>query len=165
MAFISSRALRSYGHVSVQTTEVPEGIEQWPASAGGAHGDIYDHQYRMENSMNNKIYKMSFSKLYSLLIEKAEKKGRTRDEMDEITCWLTGYSKEQIDEFLIKDIEYGEFFLNAPQLNENRKKITGKICGIRVEEIEEPLMQEIRYLDKLVDELAKGKSLDKILRK
>ncbi|MCI7802906.1 MAG: DUF2200 domain-containing protein [Floccifex porci] len=115
--------------------------------------------------MNNKIYKMSFSKLYSLLIEKAEKKGRTRDEMDEITCWLTGYSKEQIDEFLIKDIEYGEFFLNAPQLNENRKKITGKICGIRVEEIEEPLMQEIRYLDKLVDELAKGKSLDKILRK
>lgn len=84
---------------------------------------------------------------------------------NEITCWLTGYSKEQIDEFLIKDIEYGEFFLNAPQLNENRKKITGKICGIRVEEIEEPLMQEIRYLDKLVDELAKGKSLDKILRK
>ena len=78
---------------------------------------------------------------------------------------LKGKIKEQIDEFLIKDIEYGEFFLNAPQLNENRKKITGKICGIRVEEIEEPLMQEIRYLDKLVDELAKGKSLDKILRK
>ena len=115
--------------------------------------------------MNNKIYKMSFSKLYSLLIAKAEKKGRTRYEMDEITCWLTGYSKEQIDEFLIKDIEYGEFFLNAPQLNPNRKMITGKICGIRVEEIEEPLMQEIRYLDKLVDELARGKTLEKILRK
>ena len=78
---------------------------------------------------------------------------------------LKGKIKEQIDEFLIKDIEYGEFFLNAPQLNPNRKMITGKICGIRVEEIEEPLMQEIRYLDKLVDELARGKTLEKILRK
>ena len=114
---------------------------------------------------NNKIYKMSFSKIYPLLIAKAEKKGRTRDEIDTITCWLTGYSKEQIADFLVNDVEYGEFFLNAPQLNPNRKMITGKICGIRVEEIEEPLMQEIRYLDKLVDELAKGKSLDKILRK
>lgn len=114
---------------------------------------------------NNKIYKMSFSKVYLLLIAKAEKKGRTRDEIDEITCWLTGYSKEQIADFLVNDVEYGELFLNAPQLNPNRKMITGKICGIRVEEIEEPLMQEIRYLDKLVDELAKGKSMDKILRK
>lgn len=114
---------------------------------------------------NNKIYKMSFSKVYLLLIAKAEKKGRTKDEIDEITCWLTGYSKEQIADFLVNDVEYGEFFLNAPQLNPNRKMITGKICGIRVEEIEEPLMQEIRYLDKLVDELAKGKTLEKILRK
>ena len=88
--------------------------------------------------MNNKIYKMSFSKVYPLLIAKAEKKGRTRDEIDEITCWLTGYSKEQIADFLVNDVEYGEFFLNAPQLNPNRKMITGKICGIRVEEIEEP---------------------------
>ena len=114
---------------------------------------------------NNKIYKMSFSKVYPLLIAKAEKKGRTRDEIDEITCWLTGYNKEQIADFLVNDVEYGEFFLNAPQLNPNRKMITGKICGIRVEEIEEPLMQEIRYLDKLVDELARGKTLEKILRK
>ena len=114
---------------------------------------------------NNKIHKMSFSKVYPLLIAKAEKKGRTRDEIDEITCWLTGYSKEQIADFLVNDVEYGEFFLNAPQLNPNRKMITGKICGIRVEEIEEPLMQEIRYLDKLVDELARGKTLEKILRK
>lgn len=114
---------------------------------------------------NNKIYKMSFSKVYSLLIAKVEKKGRTRDEIDEITCWLTGYSQEQIAAFLVNDIAYGEFFLNAPQLHPNRKMITGKICGIRVEDIEEPLMQEIRYLDKLVDELARGKTLEKILRK
>ena len=114
---------------------------------------------------NNKIYKMSFSKVYPLLIAKAEKKGRTRDEIDEITCWLTGYSKEQIADFLTDGIAYGEFFLKAPRLNPNRKMITGKICGVRVEEIEDPLMQEICYLDKLVDELAKGKSMDKILRK
>ncbi|MGN0358834.1 DUF2200 domain-containing protein [Anaerostipes faecalis] len=114
---------------------------------------------------NNKIYKMSFSKVYPLLIAKAEKKGQTRDEIDEITCWLTGYNKEQIADFLVNDVEYGEFFLKAPQLNPDRKMITGKICGIRVEEIEEPLMQEIRYLDKLVDELARGKTLEKILRK
>ena len=114
---------------------------------------------------NNKIYKMSFSKVYLLLIAKAEKKWRTRDEIDEIICWLTGYGKEQVADFLVNDVEYGEFFLNAPELNPNRKMITGKICGVRVEEIEDPLMQEIRYLDKLVDELAKGKSMDKILRK
>jgi len=113
---------------------------------------------------NDRIYKMSFSKVYPLLIAKAEKKGRTREEIDQITCWLTGYSKMQIADFLLNDIAYGDFFLNAPKLNPNRKMITGKICGIRVEEIEEPLMQEIRYLDKLVDELAKGKPMEKILR-
>ena len=114
---------------------------------------------------NNKIYSMSFSKVYPLLIAKAEKKGRTRDEVDQITCWLTGYSKDQIADFLVHDVAYGDFFLNAPELNPNRKIITGKISGVRVEEIEEPLMQEIRYLDKLVDELAKGKSMEKILIK
>lgn len=114
---------------------------------------------------NNKIYSMSFSKVYPFLIAKAEKKGRTRDEVDQITCWLTGYSKDQIADFLVHDVAYGDFFLNAPELNPNRKIITGKICGVRVEEIEEPLMQEIRYLDKLVDELAKGKSMEKILIK
>lgn len=113
---------------------------------------------------NSKVYQMSFSKIYAMLIAKVEKKGRTREEMDRVTCWLTGYSKEQIEELLIQDIAYGDFFLNAPELNPNRKMITGKICGVRVEEIEEPLMQEIRYLDKLVDELAKGKPLEKILR-
>lgn len=114
---------------------------------------------------NNKVYQMSFAKIYPMLIAKVEKKGRTRDEIDQVTCWLTGYSKEQIADLLIRDIAYGDFFLNAPELNPNRKMITGKICGVRVEEIEEPLMQEIRYLDKLVDELAKGKALEKILRK
>lgn len=114
---------------------------------------------------NDKIYRMSFSKVYPLLVAKCEKKGRTRDEVDQVTCWLTGYSKDQVSDFLVHDVTYGDFFLGAPELNPNRKKITGKICGVRVEEIEEPLMQEIRYLDKLVDELAKGKSMEKILRK
>ena len=114
---------------------------------------------------NNKVYQMSFAKIYSLLLAKAERKGRTKDELDEIICWLTGYSAEQITDLLTNDITYGDFFLNAPQLNPERKLIKGKICGISVEDIAEPLMQEIRYLDKLVDELAKGKSMEKILRK
>lgn len=112
-----------------------------------------------------KIYEMLFSKLYPMLIAKAERKGRTRAEVDEITCWLTGYTSEKLNELLQSDITYGDFFRNAPELNPNRKLIKGTICGIRVENIEEPLMQEIRYLDKLVDELAKGKSMKKILRK
>lgn len=107
---------------------------------------------------------MPFAKLYPMLVAKAEKKGRTRAEVDEITCWLTGYSKENLNEFLKGGITYGDFFLQAPEPNPNRKLIKGVICGIRVENIEDPLMQEIRYLDKLVDELAKGKPLEKILR-
>ena len=113
---------------------------------------------------NEKIYGMSFAKIYPLLLAKAEKKGRTRAEVDEVTCWLTGYSKENLNELMESDITYGDFFLQAPELNPNRKLIKGVVCGIRVEDIEEPLMQEIRYLDKLVDELAKGKALEKILR-
>ena len=84
--------------------------------------------------------------------------------MDEIIRWLTGYKQEELDQMSVSEIGYGEFFQNAPELNENRKKIKGAVCGVRVEEIEEPLMQEIRYLDKLVDELAKGKQMEKILR-
>lgn len=114
---------------------------------------------------NEKVYNMSFAKVYPLLIAKAEKKGRTRVEVDEIACWLTGYSKQDIEVCIEKGTTYGDFFRNAPTLNENRKLITGKICGISVENIEEPLMQNIRYLDKLVDELAKGKPMEKILRK
>lgn len=113
---------------------------------------------------NEKIYGMSFARLYPMLVAKAEKKGRTKAEVDEIACWLTGYSKEKLDELLKCDIAYGDFFLQAPELNPNRRLIKGVVCGVRVENIEEPLMQEIRYLDKLVDELAKGKALEKILR-
>ncbi len=113
---------------------------------------------------NEKIYSMSFARLYPMLVAKAEKKGRTRAEVDEVTCWLTGYSKENLDGLMESDITYGDFFLQAPGLNPNRKLIKGVICGVRVEDIEDPLMQEIRYLDKLVDELAKGKALGKIMR-
>ena len=114
---------------------------------------------------NEKIYDMPFGKLYPMLIAKAEKKGRTKTEVDEITCWLTGYSRERLEELMESDITYGDFFLQAPTLNPNRRLIKGVVCGVRVEDIEEPLMQEIRYLDKLVDELAKGKAMEKILRR
>lgn len=114
---------------------------------------------------NEKIYGMLFSKVYPCLIAKAERKNRTSDEVDEITSWLTGYSKDDIKKILQSDLNYGDFFLKAPSLNPNRKMIKGTVCGIKVEEITEPLMQEIRYLDKLVDELAKGKTMEKILRK
>lgn len=113
---------------------------------------------------NEKIYGMLFSKVFPLLIAKAERKGRKREEVYEITEWLTGYSEDDITKALASEMTYGGFFLNAPALNPNRKLIKGVICGIRVEDIEEPLMQEIRYLDKLVDELAKGKSMEKIKR-
>lgn len=114
---------------------------------------------------NEKVYAMSFAKVYPMLIAKAERKERTKGEVLEITSWLTGYKSKEIEELLETDISYGDFFLKAPKLNPNRKKITGSICGVRVEDIEEPLMQEIRYLDKLVDELYKGKAMEKILRK
>lgn len=113
---------------------------------------------------NEKIYGMFFSKVFPLLIAKAERKGRRKEEVYEITKWLTGYSDESIDNALASEITYGDFFSNAPELNPNRKLIKGVICGIRVEDIEEPLMQEIRYLDKLIDELAKGKAMEKIKR-
>lgn len=113
---------------------------------------------------NEKVYGMLFSKVYPMLIAKAERKGRTKDEVLEITEWLTGYSEDEILSFLDYKITYGDFFLNAPALNPNRKLIKGSVCGIRVEDIEEPLMQEIRYLDKLVDELAKGKAMEKVKR-
>ena len=113
---------------------------------------------------NEKVYQMKLSKIYPLLVNKAVKKGRTKDEVDEVIRWLTGYSQEGLEEQMARDICYGDFFKEAPELNAKRKLIQGVICGVRVEEIREPLMQEIRYLDKLVDELSKGKSMDKILR-
>lgn len=114
---------------------------------------------------NEKVYAMSFSKIYPLLVAKAEKKGRTLEEVNEVICWLTGYSTEEIEHAVNSAVAYGDFFRNAPRQNPNRKLIKGVVCGVRVEDIEEPLMQEIRYLDKLIDELAKGKPMEKILRK
>ena len=110
------------------------------------------------------VTQMLFSKLYPLLVSKAEKKGRTRQEVDQVTAWLTGYTAEDLARLEQSDTTYDDFFRNAPALNPNRTLITGKVCGIRVEEIEDPLMREIRYLDKLVDELAKGKAMEAILR-
>ena len=110
------------------------------------------------------VTQMLFSKLYPLLVTKAEKKGRTRQEVDQVTTWLTGYTAEDLARLEQSDTTYGDFFRNAPAMNPNRTLITGKVCGIRVEEIEDPLMREIRYLDKLVDELAKGKTMEQILR-
>ena len=110
------------------------------------------------------VTQMLFSKLYPLLVTKAEKKGRTRQEVDQVTSWLTGYTADDLARLEQSDTTYGDFFRNAPALNPNRTLITGKVCGIRVEEIEDPLMREIRYLDKLVDELAKGKAMESILR-
>jgi hypothetical protein len=112
-----------------------------------------------------KIYSMSFASVYPLYIAKAEKKARTKNEVDEIIRWLTGYTQEQLEEEITKQTNFETFFADAPKMNPSRKLITGIICGIRVEEIKEPTMQEIRYLDKLIDELAKGKAMEKILRK
>ena len=107
---------------------------------------------------------MPFAKLYPLLVAKAERKGRTREEVDQVTTWLTGYTPQELSQLEQSDTSYGDFFRNAPAMNPDRALITGKVCGIQVEEIEDPLMRDIRYLDKLVDELAKGKALEKILR-
>ena len=110
------------------------------------------------------VTQMPFAKLYPLQVNKAEKKGRSRQEVDEVTCWLTGYSAAEIARLEQSDISYGDFFKNAPTMNPNRQLITGKVCGVQVEVIADPMMREIRYLDKLVDELAKGWPLEKILR-
>lgn len=115
--------------------------------------------------MTNHIYTMSVSRVYPLYVTKAEKKGRRKAEVDEIIRWLTGYSQEELEMQLEKQTDFETFFADAPQLNPSRALIKGVVCGIRVEDIEEPTMQEIRYLDKLIDELAKGKTMDKILRK
>ena len=113
---------------------------------------------------NEAVFQMPFGKVYSLLENKAVRKGRTKEEVRIVATWLTGYSAEELDRFLETDMTYGEFFIKAPCPNPNRALIRGTVCGIRVENIDDPLMREIRYLDKLVDELAKGKALEKILR-
>ncbi len=112
----------------------------------------------------HRIYKMSFASVYPHYIAKAEKKGRTKTEVDTIVCWLTGYSQQELEDQLEEQTDFETFFAEAPELNPSRSLIKGTICGVRIEEIEETTMREIRYLDKLIDELAKGKAMEKILR-
>jgi len=113
---------------------------------------------------HSRIFKMSFASVYPLYLQKAAKKGRTKEEVDTLIFWLTGYDAAGLKKQLDKKVDIETFFAEAPQLNPNANQITGLICGYRVEEIEDPLMRKIRYLDKLIDELAKGKAMNKILR-
>lgn len=113
---------------------------------------------------NERVFKISFASIYPMYIQKAEKKGRTKEEVDTVILWLTGYTKKSLQQQIDKKVDLETFFAQAPQLHPNSSKITGVICGYRIEEIEDTLMQKIRYMDKLVDELAKGKTMEKILR-
>lgn len=115
--------------------------------------------------VKHRIYTMSFASVYPHYVAKAKKKGRSKKEVDEIIHWLTGYTEKQLEAELKKETDFETFFKKAPKLNPSRKLITGTVCGIRVEDVKEKTMQEIRYLDKLIDELAKGRAIEEILRK
>ena len=112
-----------------------------------------------------RVYAMTFAKVYPMYIAKAERKGRTKEDVDKVIRWLTGYTQRKLNSQIKKEVNFETFFKEAPKLNPSRKLITGMICGVRVEEIGDPIMREIRYLDKLVDELVKGRSMEKVLRK
>lgn len=114
---------------------------------------------------NTRVYRMTFSSVYPLYIQKAERKGRTKEEVDTVIFWLTGYNKQTLQSQIDQKKDFETFFAEAPRLNPNVSMITGVICGYRIEEIEDPLMKKVRYLDKLIDELAKGRTMEKILRK
>ena len=114
---------------------------------------------------NSRIYKMTFAGVYPHYVHKVERKGRTKEELDEVIFWLTGYNEQTLQQQIETRTDFATFFAQAPQINPNISKITGTICGYRIEEIEDELVQKVRYLDKLVDELAKGKAMEKILRK
>lgn len=118
----------------------------------------------MNNKSNKRVFAMKFADVYPLYVQKAERKNRTKKEVDQTICWLTGYSPAGLQQQIKQGNDFETFFAQAPAMNPNRALIKGLVCGVRVEEIEDPLMQKIRYLDKLVDELAKGKALEKILR-
>jgi hypothetical protein len=120
---------------------------------------------KQDSTTKHRIYTMAFSRIYPLYIAKVERKGRTKAEVDEVIRWLTGYSQKQLEAQLKKQTDFETFFAEAPELNPARSLIKGVICGVRIEEIKEPLMREIRYMDKLIDELAKGKAMEKILRR
>lgn len=112
----------------------------------------------------DRVFKMAFASVYPHYVEKAEKKGRTKKELDQVISWLTGYDSKELAKRIRERTDFQTFFSEAPRLNPNAKKITGVVCGVRIEEIDHPLMRKIRYLDKLVDELAKGRPMEKILR-
>ena len=112
----------------------------------------------------HRIYRMKFSGVYPMYIQKAERKNRTKEEVDQVICWLTGYDQVELQHQIELESDFETFFANAPLFNPNTSLIKGTVCGVRVEEIEDPLMRKVRYLDKLIDELAKGKAMDKILR-
>jgi hypothetical protein len=118
----------------------------------------------MNNTNNARVYRMAFARVYPLYILKVEKKGRTKAEVDEIIFWLTGYNEQTLQQHLDNKTDFETFFNQAPQINPNVSLITGVICGYRVEDIEDKIIQQVRYLDKLVDELAKGRAMEKILR-
>ena len=111
-----------------------------------------------------RIPRMKFSKVYPLYVEKAERKNRTREEVDQVICWLTGYSKSELQQQLKRESDFETFFAEAPVIHPNSSLIKGVVCGVRVEEIEDPLVRKVRYLDKLIDELARGKALEKVIR-
>lgn len=113
---------------------------------------------------NEKVFAMSFTKVYPMYVQKAERKGRTRDEVDEVIRWLTGYSQMQLAALIEQQADFRTFFANAPDVQQRVPLVTGVVCGVRVETVEDPLMRQIRCLDKLVDELAKGKAMERILR-
>jgi hypothetical protein len=118
----------------------------------------------MNNKNNERVFKMAFAGVYPHYLQKAEKKGRTKKEVDQVICWLTGYSPQALAKQIKEKKDIQTFFAEAPLLNPNAEKITGTICGVRIQEIDDPLMRKIRYMDKLVDELAKGRAMEKILR-
>jgi hypothetical protein len=118
----------------------------------------------MDDKRNQRVFKMSFASVYPHYVQKAERKGRTKREVDEVICWLTGFTPKELAKQIEQKSDFETFFREAPALHPNASKITGVICGVRIEDIEDPLMQKIRYMDKLVDEVAKGRPMEKILR-
>ncbi len=118
----------------------------------------------MNNKSNARVFAMKFADVYPLYVQKAERKDRTKKEVDQVICWLTGYTQAGLQQQIKRENDFQTFFAQAPAMNPKRALIQGVVCGVRVQDIEDPLMQNIRYLDKLIDELAKGKALDKILR-
>ena len=113
---------------------------------------------------NDRVFAMKFAKVYPMYVQKAERKGRTKEEVDQIICWLTGYSQKGLQQQIDEESDFTSFFAQAPAFHPNSSLIKGTVCGIRVEDIEDPLMRKLRYLDKLIDELAQGKAMEKILR-